>query len=442
MQSKKAKKLDLGISLVIIIGIAAVLNFFSYQIFYRWDLTQNKVYSISKVSKKTAGELNDIVNIKAYFSANLPSQFLALKQEVSDMLSEYEAYSNGKIRTEFIDPGIDEETQRELYMIGIPQLTFEIYEKDKLQMVNGYMGIAVSYGGKTEVIPAVKSDTSGLEYQITTAIKKAVSEEIATIGFLNAAGAVSLDGAISAAKKELEDLYTVREVAFSSDQTEIPADIDTLVIVGPKEEYTDNELKAVNAFLVRGGRLLALLDGVSIAQGLQASKNTTNLIGLLSKYGIIVNQDLAADTRNGMASFTQGFITFSSNYSFWPKITKEGFNQDVSAVANLENVILPWASTIDINPDIVSAESASFLAFTTDRGWRVAENFNVLPSNANLPQGTQKRHNLAVLLNGEMPDAYPEKDGEGKFVSRLIVVGDSDFLSDGFVGNTPDNLTL
>lgn len=443
MENKKAKKIDFGIGLVIIIGIIAVLNFFSYQIFYRWDLTQGNIYSISQVSKKTAGELNDIVNIKAYFSANLPSQFLALKQEVGDILGEYETFSNGKIRPEFIDPGTDEETQRDLYLIGIPQLTFEVYEKDKVQLVNGYMGIAVSYGSKTEVIPAVKSDTSDLEYQITTAIKKAVSEEIATVGFLTSGGTASLTGAISEAKKQLEDLYAVREVAFSGDLPEIPADIDTLIIAGPKEEYSEAELKAINAFLVRGGRLLALIDGVSIGQGLQATKNTTNLIEFLSQYGILVNQDLAADTRNGMASFSQGFITFSSNYAFWPKITKEGFNTAVSAVANLENVILPWASTIDINSEKIGTESATFLAFTSDRGWRVKDNFNVLPNNANLPQGEQKKYNLAVLINGQMSDAYPTKEAKtGQFNGRIIVVGDSDFMSDGFIGNNRDNLTL
>jgi len=82
---KLLKNSDFGIAVIIIIGILVVVNFFSYQIFYRWDLTDNKDYSISKASKKTVQNLDDIVNVKVYFSRNLPSQYITLEQEVGDI---------------------------------------------------------------------------------------------------------------------------------------------------------------------------------------------------------------------------------------------------------------------------------------------------------------------------------------------------------------------
>jgi gliding-associated putative ABC transporter substrate-binding component GldG len=443
--SKKIKKTDIGITVVIIIGILAVVNFFSYQIFYRWDLTQGKIYSISKASKKTVSELDDIVNIKAYFSDNLPSQFITLRQEVADIMDEYQALSNGKIKVEFIDPADDEDIQRELYIIGIPQLTFEVYEKDKIQLVNGYMGIAISFGDKIEAIPAVKRDTRDLEYQITTAIKKVTSEEIATIGFLTSHGTAGLEGDMSAAYKELQELYTVRQIEFTAEVAEVPADIDTLIIVGPKEEFNEEQLKAINFFMMRGGFLMILLDGVIVERGLLANKNNTGLDSLLEKYGVKVNQNLVADVRNGMASFTQGFVTFSTSYPFWPKITNEGFNKENSAVANLENVILPWTSTIDIMEEKFGEESAiTNLVFTTDKAWQVKDNFNISPQSLPVSQGEQKQYNLAVAVSGKFNNAYPDENEEtnSSFSSRLIVVGDSDFIHDGFLRNTPDNLTF
>ncbi len=443
--TKKIKKTDIGITVIIIIGILAVLNFFSYQIFYRWDLTQGKIYSISKASKKTVGELDDIVNIKVYFSENLPSQFITLRQEVADIMDEYQTFSNGRIKVEFIDPADDEDIQRELYVIGIPQLTFEVYEKDKVQLVNGYMGIAISFADKTEAIPAVKRDTRDLEYQITTAIKKVTSEEIATIGFLTSQGTASLTDEMSAAYQELQELYTVRQIEFGEETAEVPVDIDTLIIVGPKEEFSEEQLQAINSFMMRGGSLMVLLDGVIVERGLLANKNSTGLDSLLEKYGIKVNQNLVADVRNGMASFTQGFVTFSTSYPFWPKITNEGFNKENSAVANLENVILPWTSTIDIMEEKIGDESAvTNLVFTTDKAWQVKDNFNISPQSSIVSQGEQKRYNLAVAISGEFKNAYPGKNEEvsSSFSSRLIVVGDSDFIHDGFLQNTPDNLTL
>lgn len=79
LKTGKIKKLDLSIAILLIIGIAAVINFLSYQIFTRLDLTQGKIYSISAASKNAVGNLDDVVNIKAYFSSNLPSQVLPVR---------------------------------------------------------------------------------------------------------------------------------------------------------------------------------------------------------------------------------------------------------------------------------------------------------------------------------------------------------------------------
>ncbi len=117
---KFLEKTNFSVLVIIVIGILIVLNFFSYQIFYRFDLTQNKDYSISKVSKKTVSELKDVVNIKVYFSKDLPAQFINLRQEVGDILDEYVSYSNNNVRIEFIDPKKDSQNEQELAMLGIP----------------------------------------------------------------------------------------------------------------------------------------------------------------------------------------------------------------------------------------------------------------------------------------------------------------------------------
>jgi gliding-associated putative ABC transporter substrate-binding component GldG len=441
--TKKISKSELSMTVIMVIGILVVVNFFSYHIFYRWDLTQDKIYSISPATKRLVGNLDDIVTIKAYFSKSLPSQFLSLRQEVADILNEYENYSHGKIKVKFIDPGDDEETKRELYMIGIPELTFQVYEKDKMQMVNGYMGIAVSFAGKTEVIPAVKRDTSDLEYQLTTAIKKVVSDEIATVGFVISNGTADLNNEISQAYKALQELYTVRRVDLSN-ENDIPDSIKTLIIVGPKEKFSESELKKINAFVMHGGSLLVLLDGVKVERGLSATKNEIGLEELLKKYGITVNYDLVADRRNGMASFTQGFITFTTNYPLWPKITHDGFNQENGAVANLENVVLPWASSVEVDKDkLGEGAQVDYLAFTTNQAWREKDSFNIAPQRLPAPTDNRKQYNLAVAVNGNIKNAYPDEVGVPANADvRIIVVGDSDFIRDSFLGNTPDNLNF
>lgn len=437
MLNKKIKqKANFGITVIIIIGIIAVINFFSYQIFYRGDLTQNKDYSISKASKQVAGKLDDVVNVKVYFSKNLPSQYISLRQEVGDILDEYAAYSNGKIRVEFIDPGDNEEMKSELYMLGIPELQFNVLEKDKYQIVKGYLGMAAQYGGKTEAIPVVEN-TDNFEYQVTLAIKKVISGKMAAIGFVTSNAAASLDNEISAAYQKLRELYQARQVDLDIEK-EIPDDINTLIIAGPKEKFSEDQLKAIDAFLMKGGSLLILADGVNVGEGLIASVNDTGLNDLLQKYGVKINNDLALDAVSGIVSFTQGYITFSTNYPFWPKVSQQGFDRENSATAKLESLVLPWASTLEVATDkIDKTNKISYLARTTDKAWRQKDNFDLNPQQNFLPSEEKGIFNLAVAVSGKFASAYNNGEtGNG----RLIVVGDSDFIKDGFLRNAPDNL--
>jgi ABC-2 type transport system permease protein len=441
--NNKINKTDLSIAILLVLGILIVVNFFAYQIFYRWDLTKNKVYSLSAVTKKTISQVDDVINIKAYFtSEGLPSQMIVLRQDVSDILKDYESYGKGRIKTEMIDPAKDETTQRDLQMKGIPQLTFEVYEKDQMKMVNGYMGIEISYGDKSEIIPAIQGDISDMEYRLTTAIKKLTVKDLASVGYLTSQGTANLENDVPSAYKKLQELYNVKEVALTDkDNTEIPTDIKTLIIIGPKEAFSEDSLKTINNFVAKGHSLIVLLDGVKIDKGLIASKNETMLDTLLEKYGVTVKKDIVADESMGMASFSQGFISFSTPYPYWPKITKDGFNKNVSAVSSLQNVVLPWPSSVEADEAKLGKGNITYLANTTDKAWSQTDNYNVSPQGNQTKNGSVKKYNLAVLVNGGMTNPYGKTKDE-KINSRMIVVGDSDFINDGFVRSTPDNLTF
>src|SRR3989344_8692869 len=176
------RQYTLSTQIIIVIGIIAALNFLSYQIFTRFDLTQGKIYSLSDISKATAANLNDIVNIKAYFSAELPPQFMNVRQETKDILAEYQNYAPQKLRVEFIDPKDNLELQQKLQILGIPQLQFNILENEKYQVINGFLAIVVSFGDKQQAIPVV-SDTKNLEYQLTSAIKKVTADAFPELAF-------------------------------------------------------------------------------------------------------------------------------------------------------------------------------------------------------------------------------------------------------------------
>ena len=432
--NKFLKKANLSITIMIIIGILVVLNFFSYNIFYRFDLTQNKDYSLSQASKQSVADLKDIVSLKVYFSVDLPTQFLNLRQTVGDILDEYASYSGGKIRVEFINPKADQTTRQELYLAGIPELQFNALEKDKYQVINGYLGMLIKYGEKAQAIPVIEN-TKDLEYQITSAIKKVTSAKIAKIAFWQGNGAADAKTEISAAYEKLADIYDVSLFNYATEKN-LSNDLDTLIIIGPKEKFKDEELKAIDGFLVRGGSLVILADGVKVEQGLSASKNDTGLNKILEAYGLKLNENLVLDVNNGLASFSQGFVTFTTNYPYWPKVIKSGFDQNNPAVSRLEGLVLPWASSVEVAPDKTKELAVSYLAVTSDRALAAADNFRLDPQ-APISDGVKGKFNLAVSLAGKFSSAFNNvNSGAG----RLILAGDSDFIRDGFLRNNPDNL--
>lgn len=434
LNKKFLEKTNFSILIIIVIGILVMVNFFSYQIFYRFDLTQNKDYSISKASKKTVSELKDVVNIKAYFSKDLPAQLINLRQEVADIIDEYVNYSNNKIKIEFIDPKEDSQTEQELAILGIPQLQFNVLEKDKYQVVNGYLGMVIKYGDKIQTIPVIQN-TDDLEYQITAAIKKVISEKLGVVGFWQGEGSADIEKEISVAYKKLAEIYDVVLVDLSSEK-KVPDTVNTLILVGPKEKFDETKLKAIDALLMRGGSLLILIDGVKVEEGLLANRNDTSLTKLIESYGIKLNYDLVLDASSGMASFSQGFVTFTTNYAFWPKVLAQGFDQNNASVAKLESLVLPWVSSLDIILEKVKENKVSYLVKSTNRAWTQSSNYNLSPQSIIMPDNT-KQYNFAVSLSGKFNSAYNQTSIEN---GRLIIVGDSDFINDGFLRNNPDNL--
>lgn len=425
--NKYKKNLSLGMSVIAVIGILIVLNFFSYQLFYRFDLTEQKDYSLSETSIKTARGIDDIVNIKVYFSKELPSQYIGLPQEVTDILDEYQNYSKGKIRVESIDPKDSSEIKNELQTKGIPELQFNVLEKDKYQVVKGYLGIVMSYGDKNEIIPVVQ-DSNNLEYQITSNLIKLTSATMPVIGYVSSNGTLDAEKDISRAYKALNDLYEIKNVDLAG-EGKIDENIDTLVIAGPKEKFSLDSQKLIDKFIMKGGSALFLLDPVKVDTDLTASKNDPGLDKMLESYGFKVKKDLVLDVSNGQASFNQGYMTFMMDYPYWVKVLKGGFDSNNPVTAKLETLVLPWVSHLEIINDIVKDNKISYLLKSTNRAWLQKDSLNLSPQQ---DYGSVKagQYNLAVSNFGKFKSAFGR---ETVADARIIVVSDSDFLKDNFI---------
>lgn len=467
----------------VVFGIVSLINFLSSHRFIRADLTADKRYTISQSTKKVLKRLDDIVTIDAYFSRQ-PARIAQLRQSVRDMLEEYRAFSKN-LQINFIDPATGDEAQKQqLRFIGIPEMQINVIEKDKAEIANVYMGIAILYADKKEVLPVVQT-TANLEYDLTSAILKVTSKEIKTIGFLTGHDELDVFGqAFGPLRQELSKQYDVRKVPIEADKA-IDADVATLVVAGPKKELTEREKYEIDQFIMRGGRALFLVDPVLIQyEGLNVSSLTTGLNDLLEHYGVKLNDNLVLDVSMDQLTYSQGFMTVTTGYAYFIKVlkqyqyrtgeTSDGLSKDSIITNQLESLTFPWAGSLELIPNVDAPVEAIALAKTSRGGWTAQSPYNISPTNRQFqpPTSVQQAHTVAISLSGVFKSFYagkaipPAESSEPDEVvtakpaeeerttktdsetTQIVVVGNSQFLQQGrrdgqlFFLNTVDWLTL
>src|SRR4030095_502086 len=208
-------KQDKKLSILLVIGIVAIVFLLSRQYFFRVDLTEDKQFTMSKATKSILHNLEEPVALKAYFSENLPADFERVKTDFQNLLIEYHNISKGKVDYQFINPGVDEASEQEAMQNGIQPLLINVREKDEASQKIAFMGAVVEVGDQKEVIPFISSE-SPMEYDLTTAIKKISVKDKPSLGFLQGNGEPQLQQMPQVAKA-LNVIYTVESVNLSSE---------------------------------------------------------------------------------------------------------------------------------------------------------------------------------------------------------------------------------
>lgn len=163
------------------------LNIWMYKVsFLRVDMTQRKEYSISPVTKKLIRSLPEPLLVRGYFSEKTHPILAPMVPRIRDIIQEYGIVSDGKVRTEFVDPRTDEEMEKEANQsYGIKSFPFRVADRHDVGVVNSYFSILVKYGDQFQVLSfdeLIEVQMSGqgnvevklrnLEYDMTRAIKK------------------------------------------------------------------------------------------------------------------------------------------------------------------------------------------------------------------------------------------------------------------------------
>lgn len=190
MQMKKGS--EKYIKFLVYLIIVVLVNIAGITLFFRLDLSANKMYSISDASKKVVSTFSEPLTIKVFFTKNLPAPHNNTERYLHDLLEEYAIHANRYFNYSFHDVSAEEgefsaesqENQKLANNYGIQPVQIQAIEKDEVKFQRAYMGLVVIHGDLIERIPTITT-TEGLEYRLTTAIQKLNNKISALLGLQN-----------------------------------------------------------------------------------------------------------------------------------------------------------------------------------------------------------------------------------------------------------------
>jgi len=272
---------------IIYLVIVVLVNVAGITLFFRADLTANKIYSISDASKRVAAALSEPLTIKVFFTKDLPAPYNNTERYLHDLFEEYAIYGNKFFNYRFYDVSADEgeltdkaqENQKIANNYGIQPIQIQVVDNDEVKFQKAYMGLVLIHGDLIEQVPAITS-TEGLEYQLTTAIQK-MNNKISAL--LSLPGKIKIKLFLSSAIETVAPHMGVRNLA------NIPAEIETIVKKLNQKNYNKLEFEFLNPAQDQDLTALSkkynvmMLSWPALAKGKIAPGK--GVIGLVMEYG-------------------------------------------------------------------------------------------------------------------------------------------------------------
>jgi ABC-type uncharacterized transport system involved in gliding motility auxiliary subunit len=449
-----------GVAIAAVLSMAIIILINATLTSWRLDLTENKLFTLSEGTLNIVRGLDEPVTLDFYVSrtsmAEIP-QLVSYANRVHDLLDEYAAESNGKLRLNVIEPEPFSEEEDRAVASGLQGMPINAAGD------MGYFGLVGTNSTDGEVtIPFFQYEREQkLEYDLTKLIFNLANPKKRVIGLVSTLPVFTpmMAGApVWTVAQLVSEFFEVRMIDSA---LEINKDLDLLLVIHPKglSELTQF---AIDQYLLGGGKAMFFVDPLAEADRPQPNPEnpydvpvtSSNLEKLFTAWGISVSgTEIAADMTNAMrVQVRTDRGVEQTNYLPWMKLEKSNFNQDDFVTSELNIIALGSAGSISKNEG-ASVNFSPLIETSTEAMQMPAEVLQYKREPAQLLadfKSANRKFTLAARLSGKVSSAYPDgaptadvnnpfdqdyvapqqllKEGE----INAIVVADTDILSDEF----------
>jgi ABC-type uncharacterized transport system involved in gliding motility auxiliary subunit len=366
----------------IVIGILGLLNVVAQNRHTRWDLTSNKQFSLADQSLQIVKDLPQPVRATAYYEEDD-----SRRQDIQDLLREYETRSNGKLTFEVVDP-IVERSRAEA--AGIKELGTTV-----LQM-----------GASRQLV------TGSRESDVTSGLVRLTNPTQKKIYFTIGHGERRID---QFARNSYSQLKTGLEADnFTTDGLQIegldkvPDDASAIVIANPTSPFGDQAIQALKDYLGQGGKVMFLAE-----PKLQANQTPVTLNELWGQWGVEIQSTPVVEGNPQFVLLREPLA---------PVIAKFPSHR---MTEGLNLTYFPTTTWLQVSTDKANGALVTPLLQTTDRSWAETN-----PTQIQFDDGTDPKGPLTigVAIEADAPNAPPSDDPSSAKKARVVIFGDADFV--------------
>ncbi len=455
-----------GTGLILAIALFLGINIISNETLTsaRIDLTENSLYTLAPGTYNIISDIPEPILIRLYFSSEQLSGLPQLSnygKRVKDLLNEYVANSKGKIQLSVIDPAPFSEAEDEAVSAGIRQLSLGTGGEV------GYLGlVATNTTDDREVIEVLSPEQeNALEYDLTKIIYKLSDPKKRIIGIISDLPILSEINPKTGQEIRpdltaftfLKEFHEIRKL--TSNTTSIDSEIDTLILVHPKNLSVELQY-AVDQFLVKGGKALIFVDPLAEQDPTQPDPETpgvmpelgSNLKTMFGAVGVTLNETkVIGDPLSAVrVNFNTARGPREVEYLPWIQLQGDSLNQSDFITNQLNTVNVGTAGSLTVDPkdglNYTSLLTASISSGLIDKDSIIS---------ASDPSSLLKdfsrddtEHIIARRISGRFVSAFsdsaswesksesdPRSDThvkQSEVPANLILVADTDILADRF----------
>lgn len=392
----KSRSLKYGtnsaILIIAVIAIAVLVNILVDFTELKWDLTPNKLYSLSSTSKVILGALEKDVTIYGLFDDGKISGSIDY-MDVASLLGEYSKYPHVKVQ--YIDPEKNPGFIKELdpnNLKKINQGDFVIKSGDKMKIYSMGDLFEEQFDQQTFQVYRIGSKA---EQVISGAIKYVVSETTPTVYFTEGHEEISVDSGYTYLRDYLDmNNYAVKSINLLT-QESVPEDAEMLIIAAPKKDLSADESEKLSAYLKNGGKAIFMFDP------LETNTVFSRFEEVLSTYNVSINYDKVKE--NDANRHVPG-----NEYDILPNIQADG-----TIIPRSFDMIMPKSRSINILKN-----EKPYITVTS------------LIKTSNQAVGEQIDKSRGEDLSGPLDIAVASEYKGGKEVSKILVMGNASFMTD------------